>query len=171
VPSNEFHGPPGTFTFEVTAGVDCAAPRDHYFVAQVFLIEADGTRRGPFFGPLTTTELQASAPQLQVRDQFGSTPTDGLQFNAFVGVDPPPQQLQVCTACGQQVDWNAVADGGWLEVVPPSGRTPSFFQCQPVEVRVHTAGLAPGSHTGQLTFAAFQAPNVVRVPVTLEVVQ
>jgi hypothetical protein len=134
VTPSSFSGPPGTFAF-TAQGVDCAQAEDIYFVARLFLLlPGDSTFLGPFFSPQTTTTLQAATgPVVQV-----SATT--LTFNAFAGLDPPPQTLFLTSACGQALDFTGASNVPWLSVTPTAG-TISGFGPQPVAVAVDVTKL------------------------------
>jgi hypothetical protein len=163
---NAFEGRPGTFGFAATAGIDCDAPRSHYFVAAVFLSDSlTGDTLGPLFSPQAPIQFKsASGPVLEVVD-------DRLTFNALLGSDPPSQELSICTACGQTLTWNATPQAPWLTVTPAFGAVGAVDSCQPVMVRVATATLGVGTHQTTLRITSPSAFNSPRdVPVTVEVV-
>jgi hypothetical protein len=158
VTPSSFFGAPGTFPFTVQ-GIDCQGPEDFYFVARLDLTFADGTFLGPFFGPLTTTRLQApTGPLLQVLPKT-------LIVNAFAGLNPPPPSLGLTAACGETLGFSAVADVPWLSLTPPAGTVPVFGQ-QQVLVAVDVMGL----NAAQSPFAAtvtVTAPGALNSPVSV----
>jgi hypothetical protein len=157
-----FSGAPGTFTF-TAQGSDCQGPEDFYFVARLFILLPGGsTFLGPFFGPLTTTTLQApTGPLLQVLPQ-------ALTVNAFVELNPPPQTLLLTAACGEALDFSARADVPWLSLTPLAGTVPGFGQ-QQVGVAVDVTGL----NAAQSPFAAtvtVTAPGALNTPVSVPLI-
>jgi VCBS repeat-containing protein len=159
VTPSSFSGAPGTFTF-TAQGSDCQGPEDFYFVARLFLLlPGSSTFLGPFFGPLTTTTVQApTGPLLQVLPQ-------ALTVNAFAGLNPPPHTLVLTSACGEALNFSARADVPWLSLTPPAGTVPVFGQ-QQVGVAVDVMGL----NAAQSPFAAtvtVTAPGALNTPLSV----
>jgi hypothetical protein len=156
-PSSVF-GAPGTFTF-TAQGSDCQG-QDFYFVARLDLTFADGTFLGPFFGPLTTTTVQApTGPLLQAQPP-------ALTVNAFVGLNPPPPTLALTSACGEALDFSATADVPWLRLMPPTGTLPVFGQPVAVDVTGLTAAQSPFAATVTVT-APGARNSPLSIPLTL----
>jgi hypothetical protein len=166
VAPSSFAGPPGTYTF-TAQGIDCAQSDDIYFVARLFLVlPGGGTFLGPFFGPQTTTTLQAATgPLLQALPP-------ALTVNAFAGLNPPPQTLTLLSACGQALDFTGASDVPWLSVSPAGGTIPVFgAQAVTAAVDVTQLTASPSPLAATLTFTAPGAlDNPLLVPLTLNLV-
>ncbi len=71
-----------------------------------------------------------------------------LTFNAQSGTNPPPQTLTIRNSGSGTLAYQIAATQPWLSVSPASGT--STGAANTVTVTVNTAGLAGGSHTGEL---------------------
>jgi hypothetical protein len=75
-----------------------------------------------------------------------------LSFTAaYLQSDPPAKSVSVTSSlsCPAPLDWTVTSNANWLTVSNWSGTTPSSLF-----VSVHLNGLAPGSYSGELTFAS-----------------
>lgn len=114
--------------------------------------------------------IQGNAQSIPVSLSIAPPCTLAFSSNhlSFIGVHgqagPAPQTLQIALAPGCSVNqqWSAtdatVSGGNWLGLGQSSGSTPAQFQ-----VSVNTAGLAPATYTGTLTFTTRAGQQMVQV--------
>ena len=96
-------------------------------------------------------------PLLQVAPQ-------SLAYSARLGADPPPAQtLLIENVGGGVLNWEATSDSSWIVLDPTTGTDDGALQ-----VRVDTAGLGAGVHSGQIRLRGNTASEqVVNVLLTL----
>jgi len=73
--------------------------------------------------------------------------------------------VNVTNPGGGTLSWSAVGDRAWIEVTPSSGTTTT--ETDSVTVQLTTAGLALGTHTGQITFTGAGTTRTVTVNLTV----
>ncbi|MCL5036183.1 MAG: PQQ-binding-like beta-propeller repeat protein [Chloroflexi bacterium] len=98
--------------------------------------------------------------------EISLTPTS-FTFNTILGAGAPPDQnLRVNNSGGNDLNWTASVDAGWLSVLPASGTAPSN-----AVVSVTPAGLSAGTYNGVITITGgggtTNSPQTV--PVTLNI--
>ena len=92
---------------------------------------------------ISAYEWQPTSPHLHI------APTS-LAFTAVACAAPPAGQPVAVTNTGAgTLNWTTTKNQAWLGVTPASGTAPANPQ-----VTVNHAGLAAGTHTGAVTFAA-----------------
>ena len=88
---------------------------------------------------------------------------DTLYFTATVGqANPTPRGVSIREANRRAEAWTASTNVPWATVTTASGQTPTL-----ISVSVNTAGLAAGTHAGQLTV---QSPTNAFGPLTVSLV-
>jgi hypothetical protein len=96
--------------------------------------------------------------------------TSSMSFSAPAGgPNPAPQTLTVTNEGDGRLEWTASSDASWLGSTPASGSLRKD-ESQDLQVRLHVAGLVPGTHQASLTIHDPKASNSPRsVAVTLRV--
>ncbi len=134
-----------------------------------------GMASGNYTGKLTVSAQAAGSPKVVevnlsisgvVLPELRVSPLS-LNFSGTAGgTAPAPRSLSITEAGGGHLSWTAVDAHSWLSLSAASGTAPSS-----VEVRVDTAGLAPGTHHAAITVTSAGAagsPRTVNVTLTLE---
>lgn len=123
---------------------------------------------GTYFGTVnfrTSTCCASDSVQVTftvIGSRICPSPT-ALAFSSPDGSNPAPQSLNITNCVGGSTNWTASDNAPWLSVSPTSGTTPSTLT-----VSVNTAGLSPGSYTGQIAITPAGGCSRI-VPVTLSV--
>ncbi|MEZ5351944.1 MAG: hypothetical protein R2762_04855 [Bryobacteraceae bacterium] len=116
-----------------------------------------GVIGAPVTIPVTVTVDPATPPSLSVKAASIS------QWTILGGADPAPVSLSVNNAGGGGLPWSATVSHPWIVLSSASGTAPSL-----PSVRLVTASLPVGTHTGSVTFTSPGAQNSpVVIPVSL----
>lgn len=89
----------------------------------------------------------------------------GLSFVTVEGGSiPATQSLTITTSGSEAVSWVAASTASWLQVIPPTGTTPSA-----AFISANVAGMTAGTYTGMILFTSTQTgtSRVVSVSVTV----
>jgi hypothetical protein len=91
--------------------------------------------------------------------------TSDLSFNSYVNQNPDEQTVTVSN-CGFTGQLNATSSANWIAATIPSA-TLKANGYQDVQVKLSTAGLTKGDHTGTLTFNLGGYTQVVTIHLTV----
>jgi hypothetical protein len=89
-----------------------------------------------------------------------------MTFFAAVGFNPAGQNITVTNQGTGQASWSASAGATWDTLSPSAGTAPGTLNVSP---NVVGTGLATGTFSDTIQLSSAQTPNVVSVPVTLNV--
>jgi hypothetical protein len=110
----------------------------------------------------TTLAQRDIAVTYRVAEVLSASPAT-LAFGHGLAADAPPPDQEVRLE-GAGLAWTASANRAWLRVRTTSGTAPG-----PLAVGVDPAGLAIGSHAGEVAVTATGTGQVLRIPVQLAV--
>lgn len=156
-----FAGPPGAFELEGVAAHGCSPPSamSALFRAVVHLTDAEGTRVGPFYSPLTGTRVHSTSRSAIVVE--GSS----VEITIREGDAVAPRLVRAEPSCKDGLTIHAVADAAWLT-------TSWYFGNEILQIDVDTAGftVAGSPYHATVTLSAPEALGApVVVPVTVHV--
>jgi uncharacterized protein (TIGR03437 family) len=138
---------PGSVSFSINGSAATLVPGTYYATIQV---SSPGTANSPQGYGIVLTITKASPIELDLAPS-------GLVFQTSAGSNPQPQTIAVTTPSQApvpyQVGTNTNSGGAWLSVSPSIGSTVLGSAGQ-ASVSVNTQGLAPGTYTGGVSFAA-----------------
>ncbi|MBU0664415.1 MAG: hypothetical protein KJ990_07730 [Proteobacteria bacterium] len=93
-----------------------------------------------------------------------------LTFTTRRGINAPTLALSVTNEAGKApLDWSATANPSWLKLSKDKGTTGSTSPDDKVGIDADVSDLAPGTHSGAITFINDCTGDSVLVPVTLKV--
>jgi hypothetical protein len=133
----------GNYTFAIRAGNDCG------YTTRAYTLKVD------------------AAPLLHLS-------VERVAFAWKAGMPAPAAQTFTVASSWPDLPYDVAVDGNapWLRVRPWRGYTPlpdSGFRADPVTLTVDPARLAPGVYRTELVVSAWEAVEVIRVPVVLTV--
>jgi hypothetical protein len=136
------------------------------------VVNATGLAAGTYNGSLKVNSPGATNSPLTipvtlaVQSGFlAASPTSMIFFGA-VGFNPAGQNISVTNQGTGQASWFASAGASWDTLSPSTGTAPGTLT---VSSNVVGAGLATGTFSDSIQLSSTQTPNVVSLPVTLNV--